>query len=80
MRDDQPAVEDLATPDPGGLLALDRPGQAAALNRAAAAKFLRPLEPPRFVGEPQVTIVCLAGQPERNAPGAGVIHEIALLG
>jgi len=66
VRDDPPAVEDLAAPDPGRLLALQRPGQATLQDRAAGAEFLGPLELARFGGEPQVLIVFLAGQPERS--------------
>jgi hypothetical protein len=78
VRDDLPAVEDLATPDPSGLLPLDRPGQAAALNRAASTEFLRPLELPRFVGEPQITVVYLAGQRERGARADWIDQRVAV--
>ena len=78
VRHDPPAIEDLAAPDPGGLLALNRAGQAVAQNRAAGTEFLRPLELPRFVGEPKLRIVYLAGQPGLSAPGDGINQRAAV--
>ncbi len=78
MRHDPPAVEDLATPDPGGLLALDRAGQAVAQNRATGTEFFRALELPRLVGEPKLRIVYLAGQPGLSARGDGIDQRAAV--
>src|SRR5689334_9401080 len=62
-------VEDLAAPDPVGLVALDRAGQAGPAHRAAAAVHLGLLQVGGLLGEPQLRVLTLAR--EQFVEGSG---------
>ena len=77
-RDDHPALEDLAAPDPPRLGPAQGTGQALDADRAAGAQGLGPLQLRGSVGEPQVGV---AGATRQVQPGAGCrVEQGAQLG
>src|SRR3954453_472421 len=61
-RDHDAALEDLAAPDPPGLAAVQRAGQAGRAHRAVGAEGLGELQLRRALGEPQPRVLDPARQ------------------